>query len=178
MTMMQTATDRELLGIETSYWEAIKSRNGEDVARMTADDCTIVGASGVRGIDPQSIAAMIEAAPFEVASYAIDPDSVKIVRLDDETVTISYKVHEEVDVDGERVSLEAFDARSGGSRTTPGGASCTRSRSRATGSVATERGRARPSSRRARTSPRACRWRTWRWPAGRRPWSSPRCPPP
>ena len=53
---------------------------------------------------------MVEAAPFEVASYAIDPDSVKIVRLDDETVTISYKVHEEVDVDGERVSLEAFDA--------------------------------------------------------------------
>ena len=110
MTMMQTATDRELLGIETSYWEAIKSRSGEDVARMTADDCTIVGASGVQGIDPQSIAAMVEAAPFEVASYALDPDSVKIVRLDDETVTISYKVHEEVDVDGKRVSLDAFDA--------------------------------------------------------------------
>ena len=108
--MMQMATDRELLGLETSYWEAIKSRSGDEVARMTADDCTIVGASGVRGIDPRSISAMVETAPFEITSYTIDPDSVKIVRLDDGTVTISYRVHEEVDVDGKRVSLDAFDA--------------------------------------------------------------------
>jgi hypothetical protein len=110
MTTMQMATDRELLGIETSYWEAIKSRNAEDVARMTAEDCTIVGASGVTGIDPRSIATMVESAPFEIASYAIDLDSVKIVRLDDETATISYRVHEEVDVDRKRVALDAFDS--------------------------------------------------------------------
>jgi hypothetical protein len=110
MTTMQKATDRELMGLETGYWDAIASRDGAAVARMTAEECTIVGASGVTAIDPHSISKMVENAPFEIRSYRIDPDSVKIVHLDDETVTISYGVHEEVTVEGKHVTLDAFDA--------------------------------------------------------------------
>ncbi len=110
MTTMQKTTDRELLALETSYWEAIGSRDGAAVARLTADDCTIVGASGVTAIDPNSISKMVESAPFEITSYAIDPDTVRIVHLDDETVTMSYGVHEEVEVEGKHVTLDAFDA--------------------------------------------------------------------
>ena len=109
-TTTQIATDQELLELETTYWDAILSRDAQTVGRLTGDDCTIVGATGVTAIDERSIAEMVRSAPFQISSYRIDPRSVRIARLDDGTATVSYAVHEEVDVDGKHVGLDAFDA--------------------------------------------------------------------
>ena len=53
---------------------------------------------------------MIETATYRMKDYRIDPASVRINRICDDAVAISYKVHEDLEVDGKPVSLEAADA--------------------------------------------------------------------
>jgi len=115
MTTMTQATqhtisDQELLALERSFWDALKSRDARTVARLTAHDSTVAGASGVAGLDPSSIAKMIESAPYTMADYRIDPQSVRINRLCDDVVAITYGVHEDLEVDGKPVKLDAFDS--------------------------------------------------------------------
>ena len=109
-TRPNTASDAELMRLETAFWDAIKTRNGREVARLTSDDCTIVGASGASPIDPITIAKMVESAPYTIRDYRIDPKTTRIVRLDDATVLVAYRVHEDVEVDGRLATFDAFDS--------------------------------------------------------------------
>jgi hypothetical protein len=113
-TMTQTMprhliSDQELLALERQYWDALKDRDARTVGRLTAEDSTIAGASGVSRLDPRSIVKMIESAPYTIKDYRIDPQSVRIHRLCDDTVALAYGVHEDLEVDGKPVKLDAFD---------------------------------------------------------------------
>jgi hypothetical protein len=108
-TMNRTISDQELLALERSYWDALRDRDSRTVGRLTAEDSTVAGASGVSGLDPRSIAKMVETAPYTIKDYRIDPQTVRINRLCDDAVAISYGVHEDVEVDGKPVKLDAFD---------------------------------------------------------------------
>ena len=108
-TMTHRISDQELLALERQYWDALKDRDARTVGRLTAEDSTIAGASGVGSVDPRSIVKMIESAPYRITGYRIDPQSTRINRLCDDTVTIAYAVHEDLEVDGKPVGLDAFD---------------------------------------------------------------------
>jgi len=108
--MAAVITDIDPISLENRYWKAIQTRDADAVAELTADDCTIVGASGVSAIDRRSIRELIRAAPYRIDSYTIDPTSVRVVRLADDTVAVGYAVREEVTVDGAAISLDAFDS--------------------------------------------------------------------
>jgi hypothetical protein len=109
-TMAHTISDQELLALERSYWDALKDRDTRTVGRLTAEDSTVAGASGVAGVDPRSISKMIESAPYAIKDYRIDPQTVRINRLCDDAAAISYGVHEDLEVDGKPVKLDAFDS--------------------------------------------------------------------
>jgi hypothetical protein len=109
-TMTRTISDQELLALERSYWDALKANDSRTVGRLTAEDSTVAGASGVSGVDPRSIVKMIESAPYTIKDYRIDPQTVRINRLCDDAVAISYGVHEDLEVDGKPVKLDAFDS--------------------------------------------------------------------
>jgi hypothetical protein len=102
--------DQDVLELERSYWDALKDRDVRTAGRLTASDSTIVGASGVSGIDAGSIGKMIETAPYRIKDYRIDPLSVRVNRICDDAVAIAYKVHEDLEVDGKPVKLDAHDA--------------------------------------------------------------------
>jgi hypothetical protein len=116
MTTMTTTpqksriTDQELLALERQYWDALKDNDGRTAGRLTGDDSTVVGASGVSGMDSRTIAKMVESAPYRMKDYRIDPASVRINRICDDAVAISYKVLEDLEVDGKPVALEAYDS--------------------------------------------------------------------
>ena len=109
-TMTRTISDQEMLALERSYWDALKNGDARTVGRLTAEDSTIAGASGVSGLDPRSIAKQVESAPYTIKDYRIDPQSIRINRLCDDAVAISYGVHEDLEVDGKPVKLDAFDS--------------------------------------------------------------------
>lgn len=108
-TMTRTISDQELLALERSYWDALKARDSRTVGRLTAPDSTTAGASGVSGFDPQTIAKSVESSNYTIKDYRIDPQTVRINRISDDAIAISYGVHEDLEVDGKPVKLDAFD---------------------------------------------------------------------
>lgn len=106
----RTISDQELLALERQYWDAIKERDARIAGRLTAERSVIVGASGVSEVDPRSMSKLIESATYRIKDYRIDPQTTRVTRLCDDAVAISYGVHEEVDVDGKPVKLDAFDS--------------------------------------------------------------------
>ena len=108
-TQNRTISDQELLALERSYWDALKDRDIRTVCRLTAEDSTVAGASGVGSVDPRSIGKLIESAPYRINDYRIDPQTVRVNRLCDDAVAIAYAVHEDLEVDGKPVKLDAHD---------------------------------------------------------------------
>ena len=109
-TMTRTISDQELLALERSYWDALKDRDARTVGRMTSEACLVAGASGVSVFDPRSIAKLIESATYRIKDYRIDPQTVHVSHLSDDLVAIAYGVHEDLEVEGKPVKLDAFDS--------------------------------------------------------------------
>ena len=55
-TLSPTITDQELLALERQYWDAIKSRDARTVNRLTDQDSTVAGATGVSGWNADAVA--------------------------------------------------------------------------------------------------------------------------
>jgi hypothetical protein len=103
-------TDQEVLKLERDFWDAMKDRDARTAGRMTAENCTIVGASGASTVDPRQMSKLLEMATYRIKDYRFDPQTTRITRLCDDTVAITYGVHEDLEVDGKPVSFDAFDA--------------------------------------------------------------------
>ena len=109
MTMTKPYTDQEILALEHDFWNALKDRDGRTVARLTAEDSTVVGASGVTGISPREMGQMTESASYTIKGFRIDRHKARITNLCDDAYAVSYPVQEELEVDGKPVKLQAFD---------------------------------------------------------------------
>jgi len=99
---------KELLALEKQYWTAIKDRDVETVMNLSDDTCIVTGAQGVGEMEKKSIAGMIEQAPYELREFRIN--DVKVQQIGDDVAILAYKVHEDLVVDGEPVSIDAADA--------------------------------------------------------------------
>ena len=103
-------TDQELLKLEHAFWNAMRDRDVRTASRLTAEDSTVVGATGVMRLDPHSMGNLLESAPYVIKDYRIDPQTVRTTPLCDDVVAVSYRVQEDLEVDGKPVKLEAFDS--------------------------------------------------------------------
>ena len=97
----------EIIAVEKQFWEAMKSKDADAAAGLTADQSVIAGASGVAVIDPAMMKQMLAGGTWTLESYAFE--DVVVQELDADTAVIGYKVTERVTVDGAPVSLTAFD---------------------------------------------------------------------
>ena len=60
-------------------------------------------------MDARSIGKLLESATYTIKDYRIDPQSMQVNELCDGVYAISYGVHEDLEVDGKPVKLDAFD---------------------------------------------------------------------
>jgi len=100
--------ERELLGLERQYWQALKDKDVDTVMRLTDDTCIVTGAEGVGRIQRQALAGMVTDAPYTLDDFDLKDAQVRL--LSDDVGIIAYKVHEDLTVDGKRVSLDAADS--------------------------------------------------------------------
>jgi len=107
--MAGSAIERELLGLERQYWQAVKDKDSETAARLSDDPCIITGAQGVRLIDNQTLAGLMNATPFTLHAFTIGDDA-EVRLLGDDVAVLAYNVHEELTVDGKPVTLDAAEA--------------------------------------------------------------------
>ena len=101
--------ERELLSLETNYWQALQDNDVDAALELTDDPCVVVGGQGVGCVDHSTYRSMMQDATWKIVDFKIG-DDVQIRMLGRNTAIVAYSVHEDLTVDGEDVSLDAADS--------------------------------------------------------------------
>jgi hypothetical protein len=107
---MNTDIERELFDREKRYWDAIRRRDRDTAMGLSDESCTVVGAQGVGEVDREQLGQMLEQANYELTDFAIDDNDFHVHAISDDVAVVSYRVREDLVVDGKPESLEAFDS--------------------------------------------------------------------
>jgi uncharacterized protein (TIGR02246 family) len=107
--MATRAVEQELLALEKKYWQAIKDKDANAAMRLSDDQCIITGAQGVGRVDKQTLARMMTSAAYTLQDFKIGDDA-QVRLLGDDVAVLAYNVHEELTVEGKRLSIDAADA--------------------------------------------------------------------
>lgn len=99
---------KELLDLEKQYWQAMKEKDVDTAMRLTDDECLVTGAQGVGLMSRQVLSDMLKNAPYTLHHFELKDEQVRELR--DDVAILAYKVHEELTVDGQPVTLDAADA--------------------------------------------------------------------
>ena len=106
--MANRSVEAELLDLERRYWDAIKEKDSVVATQLTHDPCIVTGAQGVSTLDRDSLARMMEQAPWTLDDFELEDFQVQLVR--DDVAIVAYKVKESLIVDGRPLTLEAADS--------------------------------------------------------------------
>jgi hypothetical protein len=105
---MPTLTvEEELEELENRYWQSMKDQDVEAAVRLTDFPCLVAGASGVGSIDKETFRKMMSGANWKLHDFEIKDSKVRLAS--DEVALVAYKVHEDLTVDGKKVSMDAAD---------------------------------------------------------------------
>lgn len=104
----QTVTD-ELLDLEQRYWKAIQDKDIDTAAGLTDFPCIVAGARGVSKVDREMFVGMMKNRPYQLRRFSLG-DEAHVRLLNDDVAVVAYKVHEELTVDGQPVTVDAADA--------------------------------------------------------------------
>jgi hypothetical protein len=114
---MTTKVEREILGVEREYWDSMISKDPSVATKLTGERSLITGAQGVSEVGSATIGKMVQSDAWTLKGYEFS--DVKVLMPAPNTAIIAYHVREELDVEGEALTLEANDAtvwtREGGS---------------------------------------------------------------
>lgn len=101
-------TRDEILALETSYWEAMKRKDGKGTAALSGKSCLVTGAKGVMVIDKAKMGAMTEDGKWELRSF--DLEDVQMVTPAPDVAIISYIARQSVVMDGKSMEMRAADS--------------------------------------------------------------------
>lgn len=101
-------TKDEIIALEKSYWDAIKSKDGHRTAELSAKSSLVTGARGVTRIPKEKMGKMTEEGNWTLKSYAFEDIEVSTPAPD--IALIAYTVRQDVTMDGKFDSLRAADS--------------------------------------------------------------------
>jgi uncharacterized protein (TIGR02246 family) len=107
--MATETVEKELVGLERQYWQAIKDKDVAAMLRLTDNPCIVTGAQGVGRLDHKAFEGMMKAAPWTLDEFELR-DDVQVRLLGDDVAVVAYVVKEELTVGGKPVKLEAADS--------------------------------------------------------------------
>ena len=102
------ALHNELAELEHRYWNAIKDKDSEACNALNDERMVVTGPSGVATIDRETFAKMLQTDKWKLKSFSFTDLRVEAIGAD--VAVVAYKVHEELDVEGKPVTLEAADS--------------------------------------------------------------------
>jgi uncharacterized protein (TIGR02246 family) len=106
--MNTMSLEKELLGQERQYWQAIQDGDADAAAKLSDEECVVTGAQGVGKLSRADLKAMMEkGGGWTLQEFELSNPIVS--RVTDDVATIAYKVTEKLTVDGKPVTLEAAD---------------------------------------------------------------------
>ena len=105
---MQTADlNKELLHLETRFWESLRDKDVDAALRLADDPCIVTGPQGVAQISKKTFAKMMKDDTSTVRDFKLT--DVTVQRLSDDVAVIGYKVQTGMTVDGKPVAIDAAD---------------------------------------------------------------------
>ena len=108
MTPDTKPTKDDIIALETSYWEAIKAKDGTRTAQLSGKTTLVTGAQGVTSIAKSEMGKMTEDGKWTLESYAFDEIAVTTPTPD--VAVIAYTVNQKVIIDGKSQNLRAADS--------------------------------------------------------------------
>ena len=107
--MTTTTIEKELVELETQYWQAIKDKDVETAMQLTDDTCVVTGAQGAASIDRKAFAGMLNSPAWTLNAFDFI-GNVIVRAVTDDVAVVAYKVREQLTVDGKPLTFEAADA--------------------------------------------------------------------
>lgn len=107
-TIETKIVEKDLLDLENRYWRAIKEKDVDAALRLTEFPCLVAGSKGIGLIDQESFTKMMKDAKYTLHDFRVK--SAELRPLNDHVVSLAYEVHEDLTVDGKKVSLDAVDS--------------------------------------------------------------------
>ena len=88
----------------------MKEKDGRTAARMTDDQCIVVGAQGVSAIDSSKMGQLTVEGTWQLQQYSFDEKNAQVRFIGDDVAIVAYKVDERVVVDGKTLPVNANDS--------------------------------------------------------------------
>ena len=104
----QKPIEDEIVGLEKSYWDAIKRKDGKTTASLSGKTSLVTGANGVMSIEKDKMGSMTEEGTWELKSYQFS--DVSVVTPSPDVAIIVYKVTQTVSMDGTDRQFTAADS--------------------------------------------------------------------
>lgn len=101
-------TKEEIIGLEKSYWDAMKKKDGERTAELSGEPAIVSGARGVMSIPKARMGKMTEEGNWTLDSYEFD--DVQFATPTPDVAIIAYTVKQKVTMDGKKQDLRAADS--------------------------------------------------------------------
>ena len=101
-------TKDEIIGLEKSYWDAMKQKDGAKTAELSAKTSLVTGPKGVMSIPKSKMGAMTEEGKWTLESYAFS--DVQVSTPTPDVAIIAYKVKQKVTMDGKTQDMQAADS--------------------------------------------------------------------
>jgi hypothetical protein len=97
-----------LVGLERSYWEAMKRKDADIAVLLTDDPVMLAGPDGASCVDHEALRRRWSAATWRLHDFVLSRPQVQLLTRD--VALVTYRIREILTVDGERVSVDATDA--------------------------------------------------------------------
>ncbi len=108
MTTDTKPTKDEIIALETSYWDAIKAKDGARTTQLSGKTSLVTGAQGVMSITKSKMGKMTEDGTWTLESYAFA--DVEVTTPAPDVAIIAYTVTQKVTMDGKSQTLHAADS--------------------------------------------------------------------
>lgn len=108
MSQNAKPTRAEVIKLETSYWEAMKAKDGARAAALSGQTSLVTGARGVMSIPRGKMGEMTEEGDWSLESYSFDDVEVSTPAPD--VAIIAYTVRQKVKMGGKSKEMRAADS--------------------------------------------------------------------
>jgi len=108
MGTVQTDVTKQLEELERKYWQAIKDNDLDEALKLSDEPCIVAGAQGVASLDKKTFEKMMKSSSWKLLDFKLADFNVRLIN--DDVAIVAYTVHEDMEVDGKPLSLDAADS--------------------------------------------------------------------
>ncbi len=98
----------EIIALEQAFWEALRDEDIEAALQLARDPCVLMGADGHQVHGRRSLEDLLRSSPDKLEHFEFQ-DEPAVHFLGQDVAVITYRIFEQLVVEGERLELELVE---------------------------------------------------------------------